>query len=120
MFGLASEYYKLADAGTRPPRPTPGEARREALSGDLIARLGTNLSAVAEARRAAEYGADALTPTPPFFLGTPLNDIVTHLRRRFGRLPPNSDPVCTASYWASDDPRPLPRSAAICRILSVS
>lgn len=79
MFGLASEYYKLADA------------ERDLLAQLLVKRVArrcpvilsvtphsTHL-AVAEARRAAEYGADALMLMPPFFLGTPLNDIVAHI-----------------------------------------
>jgi dihydrodipicolinate synthase/N-acetylneuraminate lyase len=79
MFGLASEYYKLADV------------ERDLLAKLLVKRVARRCQvilsvtqhstrlAVAEARRAAEYGADALMLMPPFFLGTPLSDIIAHI-----------------------------------------
>jgi dihydrodipicolinate synthase/N-acetylneuraminate lyase len=81
MFGLASEYYKLADA------------ERDDLTRLLIDHVATRCMAiisiiphatqlaVSEAMRAAEYGADALMLMPPFFLGTPIADIVRHIRQ---------------------------------------
>jgi 4-hydroxy-tetrahydrodipicolinate synthase len=80
MFGLASEYYKLADLER--------DLLAQRLVGHVAKRCKAIVSivphatqlAVAEAIRAAEYGADALMLMPPFFLGTPIADIVRHIR----------------------------------------
>jgi dihydrodipicolinate synthase/N-acetylneuraminate lyase len=80
MFGLASEYYKLADA------------EREHLTRLLIRHVANRCPviisitphstqlAVAEAVRAADCGADALMLMPPFFMGTPIPDVISHIR----------------------------------------
>jgi 4-hydroxy-tetrahydrodipicolinate synthase len=80
MFGLASEYYKLADA------------ERDLLAQLLVNRVAKRCQvilsvtahsthlAVAESKRAAAYGADALMLMPPFFLGTPISSIVAHIQ----------------------------------------
>jgi dihydrodipicolinate synthase/N-acetylneuraminate lyase len=79
MFGLASEYYKLADS------------EREHLTQLLIHHVAhrcpviisitphSTQLAVAEATRAANWGADALMLMPPFFMGTPVPDVVRHI-----------------------------------------
>ena len=79
MFGLASEYYKLSDS------------EREHLTELLIRHVAKRCPAivsiiphatqlaVAEAIRVEEHGADALMLMPPFFLGTPVADIVRHI-----------------------------------------
>lgn len=81
MFGLASESYKLADA------------EREHLTKLLIEFVAKRCPAIVsivshatelaveEAKRAARQGADALMLMPPFFLATPVADILDHLRR---------------------------------------
>lgn len=81
MFGLASEYYKLADT------------EREHLTTLLIEFVAKRCPAIVsivshatelaveEAKRAARQGADALMLMPPFFLATPVPDILDHIRR---------------------------------------
>ena len=81
MFGLASEYYKLADA------------EREQLTRLLIECVAKRCPAIVsivshatelaveEAKRAARQGADALMLMPPFFLAPPLADILDHICR---------------------------------------
>lgn len=80
MFGLASEYYKLADAERdRLTRLLVQCVAKRCPAIVSIVPHATQL-AVAEAMRAADYGADALMLMPPFFLGTPIADIVGHIR----------------------------------------
>ncbi len=79
MFGLASEYYKLSDA------------ERDRLAWLTVERTGgrtpTILSvtsharelAVAEAKRFAGYGADALMVMPPFLFGVGESAILAHV-----------------------------------------
>jgi dihydrodipicolinate synthase/N-acetylneuraminate lyase len=86
MFGLASEYYKLADA------------EREHLTRLLLKHVANRCPvivsitphstqlAVAEAVRAADFGADALMVMPPFFMATPIPEIVRHIRAVAGSV----------------------------------
>ncbi|HNP70291.1 MAG TPA: dihydrodipicolinate synthase family protein [Kouleothrix sp.] len=88
LFGLATEFYKLADAE---------RARMQAL---LLAETGASPDvagvisitdhswevAAARARAAEDQGADALMLLPPFFLGPGEDAIMTHLRRVIGSV----------------------------------
>jgi dihydrodipicolinate synthase/N-acetylneuraminate lyase len=80
MFGLASEYYKLADAERdRLAKVLVEHTAKRCPAIVSIVPHATQL-AVAEAERAASHGADALMVMPPFFLGTPVADIMSHIR----------------------------------------
>lgn len=80
MFGLASEYYKLADAER--DRLTKVLVEHTAKRCPTIISITPHATqlAVSEAEHAANYGADALMLMPPFFLGTPIPDIMSHIR----------------------------------------
>ncbi|MDR5728523.1 MAG: dihydrodipicolinate synthase family protein [Terriglobia bacterium] len=79
MFGLASEYYKLADAERfHLVEVLVQKAAKRCPVVISIVPHATQL-AVAEAGRAVEAGADAIMVMPPFFLVPPVDTIIRHI-----------------------------------------
>lgn len=81
LFGLASEFYKLADAERVELRSRflVAAARREGLVPTVSVTSHATWLAVAEARAAVADGAGAINLLPPYFLGPSPADLVGHL-----------------------------------------
>lgn len=83
LFGLASEFYKLADdERARMQALLLAETSRSPTVAGVISVTDHSWElAVRRARAAEEQGADALMLLPPFFLGPNEEALLTHLRR---------------------------------------
>ena len=79
MFGLASEFYKLADADRERLIDVAFGARAPGQAVIVSVTAHSWEVAVKQARRAEEAGADALMLLPPFFLGPSEADLRRHV-----------------------------------------
>jgi len=88
LFGLATEFYKLADAErARMQALLLAETSRSPAVAGIISITDHSWELAAERARAAEaQGADALMLLPPFFLGPGEEAILEHLRRVMGAV----------------------------------
>jgi 4-hydroxy-tetrahydrodipicolinate synthase len=79
MFGLASEFYKLADADREALIEAAFGARAPNQTAVVSVTAHSLEVATRQARRAAEAGADTLMLLPPFFLGPSEADLRRHV-----------------------------------------
>lgn len=88
LFGLASEFYKLAEAERARMQAILLEATATSptVAGVITITDHSWEVAAARARAAEEQGADALMLLPPFFLGPSEEAILEHLRRVVGAV----------------------------------